>query len=225
MASISKLTRVPLREVWPHEAYDFTKWLEDNIDILNEELGLDLSSAESEQRAGSFSVDLIAEDASGKIAIIENQLAKSDHDHLGKLLTYLAVVGAETAVWIVAEPRQEHVSAIAWLNESSSGNFYIVKVEAVQIGSSDPAPLLTLIAGPSLEIREAGSKKRELSEVNKLRLEYWTNLIEIVKSKTKLHSNLSPTGGSWISTGVGISGLGLAYVVLQLLPSSNFILI
>ncbi len=120
---ISKLERVKLREVWKNEASDFTRWLEENIDILNEVLDITLSNPEREQAAGSFSVDLVAEDQSGNTVIIENQLEKSDHDHLGKVITYLTAFDAKAAVWIVAKPRPEHVKAIAWLNEASSGSF------------------------------------------------------------------------------------------------------
>ncbi|MBA3013900.1 MAG: DUF4268 domain-containing protein, partial [Desulfobulbaceae bacterium] len=130
---IGKLRRVPLRDVWKHEAIDFTKWLQDNIDVLSEVVDLNLSNPESEQAAGAFSVDLVAEDESGNPVIIENQLEKSDHDHLGKILTYLVAMAAKTAIWIVADPRPEHVSAITWLNESSSASFYLLKIEAIVI--------------------------------------------------------------------------------------------
>ena len=131
---IGKIARVPLREVWKHEALDFTRWLEENIDVLNEVLDLSLTAAEREQPAGDFNVDLVAEDEAGDPVVIESQLGKSDHGHLGKVLTYLAAVGAKRAIWIVADPRPEHVGAISWLNESSSGFFYLLKVEAIKIG-------------------------------------------------------------------------------------------
>jgi RecB family endonuclease NucS len=86
--NIERLERVPLREVWKHEAYDFSSWLAENLDVLNEHLEIPLVSAETEQAAGSFSVDLLAEDESGQQVVIENQLERSDHDHLGKVLTY-----------------------------------------------------------------------------------------------------------------------------------------
>ncbi len=124
---IGKIERVPLRDIWKHEAYDFTSWLQDNIDVLNDALGLSLSNPEREQTAGSFNVDLVAEDENGNPVIIENQLEKSDHNHLGKLITYLTAIGAKTAIWIVADPRPEHVSAISWLNESSSAQFLFIE--------------------------------------------------------------------------------------------------
>ncbi len=212
---IGKIQRLPLREVWKHEARDFTKWLQDNIEILNEVLDLSLSSAESERSAGDFSVDLVAEDESGNPVIIENQLEKSNHDHLGKLITYLVAIGARTAIWIVANPRPEHISAISWLNETSAADFYLLKVEAIQIGESQPAPLLTLIVGPSEESREAGTTKKELAERYGLRRQFWTALLERAKEKTRLHAAISPSQYHWIGAGAGKRGLSFNYVVRQ----------
>lgn len=113
MGEIGKLERVPLKEVWKHEALEFTKWLEENIDVLNDVLDINLSSVEREQSAGSFSVDLVAEDEAGDLVVIENQLGKSEHDHLGKLITYLTALEAKTAIWIVTDPRPEHVRAVS----------------------------------------------------------------------------------------------------------------
>jgi RecB family endonuclease NucS len=106
---IGKLERVPLRQVWEHEAYDFTQWLQENIAELNRTVGLTLVNVDREQAAGSFSIDLVAEDEGGGTVIIENQLEKSNHDHLGKLITYLAAVEAKAAIWLVSDPRPEHV--------------------------------------------------------------------------------------------------------------------
>ena len=153
---IGKITRVPLREVWPHEAKDFTTWLENNPDSLSEVTGIRLSNVEREKDAGDFSVDLVAEDEGGNPVIIENQLERSNHDHLGKILTYLTALGAKTAIWIVPEARPEHIKAISWLNESSAASFFLIKLEAIKIENSKSAPLLTLIVGPSKE----GQKRR-----------------------------------------------------------------
>ena len=132
--------------------------------MLNNAIDLSLSIIEREQAAGDFSVDLVAEDESGNPVIIENQLERSNHDHLGKLITYLTQIGAKAAIWIVADPRPEHISAISWLNESSSASFYLLKLEAVRIEDSPPAPLLTLIVGSSEESQEAGETKKEFTE-------------------------------------------------------------
>lgn len=212
---IGKIRRVPLREVWRHEALDFTRWLEENVDVLNEVLDFTLISAEREKSAGDLNVDLVAEDTSGGTVIIENQLAKSDHDHLGKIITYLAALEAKRAIWIVANPRPEHVGAITWLNESSSASFYLVKVEAIRIGESDPAPLLTLIVGPGEERKEIRETKEDLAEGKTIRREFWTGLLAAAKGKTKLHSAVSPAEDNWIGTGAGKTGLSYNYVMRQ----------
>ena len=211
---IGRIRRLGLREVWPHEARDFTTWLEENVDVLSEATDLNLSNVEREEAVGTFNVDLTAEDDSGRI-VIENQLGKSDHDHLGKLLTYLVGVEARKAIWIVADPRPEHVGTIAWLNESSSADFYLVKLEAIRIGSSEPAPLLTLIVGPSEATRDVGRTKQRMNERDRLRYRFFEGLLEFAKSKTRLHSNVSPGRHNWVGTGAGIAGLGFNYVVRQ----------
>lgn len=212
---IGKIKRVPLRTVWKHEAHDFTTWLEENIDVLNDELGLNLVSVDREQNAGTFSVDLVGEDEAGNVTIIENQLEKSNHDHLGKLITYLTALEAKKAIWIVSDPRPEHIKAITWLNESRSAAFYLVKVEAIRIEDSFPAPLLTLITGPSEEAMEAGDAKKELAGRHLLRKKFWTQLLEKAKGKTKLHSGISPGPHSYIGTGAGVSGLWFNYGIVK----------
>ena len=209
---IGKIERVALREVWKHEAHDFTRWLEDNIDVLNDVLDITLSNAEREQSAGSFNVDLVAEDLSGNTVIIENQLEKSNHDHLGKVITYLSSFDAKAAIWIVAKPRPEHVKAISWLNEASSASFYLLKVEAVIIGDSPPAPLFTVIVGPSQESREIGETKKEFAERHELRQRFWEGLLANAKLKTSLHTGVSAGPNNWVGTSAGKSGLSFTYV-------------
>lgn len=212
-SAIGKLQRVPLREVWKHEAYDFTQWLQENIDVLNNAIDLNLVNVDREKVAGSFSIDLVAEDEGGGTVIIENQLEKSNHDHLGKLITYLTAMAARAAIWIVSEPRPEHVAAIAWLNESSSADFYLVKVEAVRIGDSPAAPLLTVIVGPSQETKDVGHSKKELAERYDIRRNWWTQLV--ARPDAKSHAHITPGAYSWIGTSSGIRGLNLNYVVTQ----------
>lgn len=214
-AGIGKLERVSLREVWEHEAYDFTQWLQENIDVLNTALDLNLVNVDREQAAGSFSIDLVAEDEGGGTVIIENQLEKSNHDHLGKLITYLTGMSAKAAIWIVSEPRPEHVAAIAWLNESSSAAFYMVKVEAVRIADSPAAPLFTLIVGPSEETKNVGQAKKEIAERYGIRKRWWTQLIERSGQVNKLHAHITPGEYSWIGSSSGTRGLNLNYVVTQ----------
>jgi hypothetical protein len=212
---IGKIEHVSLREVWPHEAYDLTTWLEENVDVLNDALGLVLVSAERERTAGAFSVDLVALDESGRTVVIENQLERSDHDHLGKLITYTAMTDAAVAIWIVSEPRPEHVRAVSWLNDSAPADFYLVKIEGIRIGESPPAPLLTLIVRPSAEGRQAGEVKREIAEGAGIRRRFWTELLDRARLRTRLHGAISPTGDSWISATAGKGGLTFTYSVTQ----------
>jgi hypothetical protein len=215
MNNIGKIRRVPLREVWKHEARNFSSWLEDNIELLNELIGIELANPEREKSAGAFNVDILAEDDQGHSVVIENQLEKSDHDHLGKLITYVSAFQAKTAIWIVAEPRPEHIQAITWLNESLTTNFYLIKVEAIRIEESPAAPLLTLIVAPSEESKEVGITKKDIAEREILRHRFWTGLLKISATKTKLHSNIAPTKNHWIGTGAGKAGLSFNYIVRQ----------
>jgi hypothetical protein len=219
MTQIGKLQRVPLREVWKHEAYDFTQWLQQNIDVLNSALDITLVSVDREQAAGNFSIDLVAEDEGGGKIIIENQLEKSNHDHLGKLITYLTVLNAKAAIWIVSEPRPEHVAAISWLNDSSSASFYLLKVEAVKIGGSEPAPLLTVIVGPSEEKSEVAATNKQFKERHDLRHRWWERLVELPAAK--LHAHISPGSYSWIGTSSGVRGINLNYITTQDLSAAE----
>ena len=145
--------------------------------------------------------------------IIENQLEKSDHDHLGKLITYLTAYSAKSAIWINSYPRPEHVKAINWLNESTNASFYLFKLEAIQIGESERAPLLTLIAGKDQDKIE--SKNDNIPERDKIRYEFWEELLKSAKGKTDLHANISPQSSSYVSASAGKAGLYYQYDILM----------
>ncbi|NQT22731.1 MAG: DUF4268 domain-containing protein [Candidatus Omnitrophica bacterium] len=211
---VGKIERVPLREVWKKEAKDFTTWLFDNLEVLGEELEMDLSPDEKEKSVGSFSADITAEDISGNKVLIENQLEKTDHDHLGKILTYVSNLDAKVAVWVSSNPRPEHQTAIEWLNETGSGvRFYLVKIEAYRIGKSEPAAKFTVVTGPSEKTEIVGDEKKEMAERHRLRYDFWKSLLEKSKQKTKLHSNISPGTANWVGAGSGMRGLGFNYAV------------
>ncbi len=212
---VGKIERVPLREVWKHEAYDFTKWLGDNIEILSDAIGINLDNTEIEAAAGSFNVDIVAKDDFGNYVVIENQLEKSNHDHLGKLITYLTMWDAKTAIWIVEEPRAEHIKAVNLLNGLPDTSFYMLKIEAVRIGNSEPAPLLTEIVGPSEAVQRVGTIIKEYSKREKIYLEFWTQLFERLKSKTQLFSSMTPNKKSWVTTGAGISGINYGFALTK----------
>jgi len=209
---IGRMKKVPLKEVWKHEAKDFTSWLEKNIEVLGEEIDVDLTAIEKEKDVGTFSTDLLAEDRSGQKVVIENQLKKTDHDHLGKIITYISNLDAKIAIWISSNPRPEHLKAIDWLNETAADiKFYLVKIEAYKIDKSDPAAKFFVVSGPSEEAKKAGEEKQKTAKRHGLRFEFWQTLLEKIKKKTTLHSNISPNIWSWIGTGAGRAGLGFNY--------------
>lgn len=213
---IGKLEKVELRALWKHEEHGFSAWLTANLDGLSEALGFGLAEPQREVRVGAFEVDLVAEDSNANRVVIENQLEATDHDHLGKILTYLTNLEAKTAVWITKAPRPEHVKAVAWLNETTPDDisFFLVRLDAYRIGSSDPAPLFTVIVGPSAEAKAFGQQKKELAERHVLRLKFWEGLLAKAKEQgLLLHASRSPTKASWISAGAGRSGLTFNYVI------------
>lgn len=204
-----------LRDVWAKEAKDFTTWLANNIDILSEQLGLELTVLESEKSVGPFAADILAEDQVGHV-VIENQLERTDHDHLGKLITYLSNLDAKTAIWITSDPRPEHVRAIEYLNEVSPEDtkFYLVQIKAFKIGGSEPAPYFNIVAGPSNEVKSRGVIKKQFAEEDQKRLEFFRQLLDLSNSKTALFKNVSPAGyQSWLNAGAGKAGLAWAYVI------------
>jgi hypothetical protein len=212
---IGKIQRFQLREVWKHEERDFSSWLCENIDVLNEALGLELMAPERERSAGSFSVDLSGEDRDGDSYIIENQLERSDHDHLGKLVTYAAAFGAQTVIWIVADARPEHAAAVAWLNQSGVSSFYLVRAEAIRIGESAHALSLTQIIGPSAEIKAVGENKRELQSRHQERKAFWSALLPIANAALPIHKNRSPNDDTWLDAAAGARGMSYIYWINQ----------
>ena len=213
---IGRLEHVPLRELWRHEARDFTTWLAANLDLLSAVLGFPLALIQTEAATGTFSADILADAGSERTVVIENQLESTDHDHLGKLITYLSNLDASIAIWITSSPRPEHEQAIHWLNEWLPKNiaFYLITVEAVRIGDSNAAPLFAVVAGPSKAAREAGEVKKDLAERHVLRQEFWTQLLARAKERSNLHARISPGIDNWISAGAGRSGLSYNYLVL-----------
>ena len=212
---VGKLEKVDLRKVWIKEAKDFTTWLANNLDILSEQIGFAVLLVEREKSAGVFSADIFAEGPNGNSVVIENQLEQTDHDHLGKLITYLSNLEAKTAIWITSDPRAEHITAVNWLNEISPVDtaFFLVKVEAYRIGESEPAALFTTICAPSKEAKQIGEQKQHLAERHVKRLDFWKRLLERAIQKTTLHSNVSPSKENWIAAGAGKSGMGWSYAI------------
>ena len=144
---IGKLKKVPVSEMYESRGSNFTAWLQQNLDVLNEAAGIELSGVQDEETASA--VDIVARDPLGGAVVIENEPSQSGDEGLGKLLTSLASVRATTGVWIVADARPEHLTAVSWINEMSQAALYLLKVEAFRIDNSPPAPMMTLVSGPN----------------------------------------------------------------------------
>ena len=147
---IGFIETVNIRNVWPREDADFTPWLQSHIGELDKVLGLGLSNPEREVGAGNFRIDLVAETNFGDV-VIENQFGKTDHRHLGQLVTYLSHREVQRAIWIVEDGRPEHVKAIETLNDRGVGQIWMITLRAIRIGNSPAAPLFTVVAAPSEE--------------------------------------------------------------------------
>lgn len=199
MTQIGRLEKYPLRSVWEREASSFTPWLSENIEYISELLGFALNVDEVEKQVGRFSADIVAEDPNYGIVIIENQFEKSNHDHLGKILTYIANLNAKIGIWICEDPSQEHINVIDWLNEVSPKDvqFFLIKVEAVKIGESNPAPLFTILSKPE-ESKEIGRLKGKMADRHIKRMEFWSQFLEKCNERLPLYANRKTTKDNWI---------------------------
>ena len=165
-STVGSIKNVAIRNVWPTEHADFTPWLQAHISELDSVLGLGLTNPQREVGAGDFSIDLVAETNFGDV-VIENQFGRSDHRHLGQLVTYLAQREVERAIWIAEEARSEHVKAVETLNERGIGQIWMVTVRAITIGDSAPAPLFTVVAEPADDEKSIESTELTRSEVRR----------------------------------------------------------
>jgi len=209
---LGKLQEVDIRTVWPHEQYDFSKWLaeEENIRELGDTLNLSLTDVETEKFVGNYRCDILCKDElTGKMVLIENQLEPTNHDHLGKIITYASGLDAAVVVWIVSSARDEHASAIEWVNKHTDDeiSFFLLEVHAYKIGDSDPAPQFNIIEQPNDFVKtvKTVAKNNELNESQKQRLEFWTQFNDVVESKGKPFNKRKATTDHWYNVAIGSS--------------------
>jgi hypothetical protein len=195
--SFARLEEVDLRDAWEHEAYDFTPWLAENLAYLSETIDMPLELVQREVPVGEFSADLLLRNTNNDtFVLVENQLETSNHSHLGQLLTYLQGLGAKTVVWIAPRFRDEHVSAIRWLNDNTHADFafFAVTIKAVRIGGSPIAPLFEVIERPNQWDRSLHKVANdELTDLGEMRLAFWKFYLEMFKDELV---NGSPTAAS-----------------------------
>ncbi|MEF2619367.1 MAG: DUF4268 domain-containing protein [Clostridia bacterium] len=209
---IGKLKEVDIRELWKHEQYDFSEWLskKENIENLNEILGLTLIDISKETYVGAYRCDLFAKDeTTGIKVIIENQLEVSNHDHLGKIITYASGLDAKVVVWIVKEAREEHRSAIEWLNNNTNSNvnFFLIEIHAYKIGESDPAPMFQVVEQPNDFIKNNKSTNRDesMNKSQSQRIEFWNQFNNVVIERGKPFNIRKATTDHWYNVAIGTS--------------------
>lgn len=212
---LGKIKKVQLRKIWKNEAYDFTPWLAENLEQISETIGLELEFEAKEVSVGPFSADILAKDTgTDKFVVIENQLEKTNHDHLGKCITYASVLDASAVIWIASKFTDEHKKALDWLNDHTSDEigFYGIKVELWQIDNSQPAVRFNVVSEPNTAVRQATKRKEqgELTDTRKIQFEFWTKFKEELANSGKIRSLQTPRPQYWYDIALGKSGINLS---------------
>ncbi len=213
---LSKLERVPLREAWKHEANDFTPWLaeENNLNTLADALGLpDLELVATEHWVGEFKLDILCTSGDDQV-IIENQLEKTNHAHLGQLLTYAAGTGAKKVIWVAESFRPEHVAALEFLNQNTTEelSFFAVEVELWRIGDSPLAPKFEVVAKPNDWAklgREQTKAAANATPAKQRQLKLWTELVARLATFAPQINPQKPRPQHWLNNSIGRAGFGL----------------
>lgn len=217
--NLGKLKKVELREAWKHEAGNFTQWLAEaeNLRLLGDEIGFDIGLLQTEAAVGGYHVDILAEETgTGKKIIIENQLEITDHDHLGKLITYASGYDAKVIIWVVKDVRDEHRQAIDWLNERTNEDteFYLVQIELWQIGDSPYAPKFEIISKPNDWTKAVRSvDPSELTDTKVKQLEFWTQFKEYAKKNGTRLRMQKGYPQHWLNISIGNSYAHLSLTV------------
>jgi len=220
MSLLGKLKKIELREGWKHEANDFTRWLalEENLRLLSDEIGFDIKLVQTEAKVGSFNVDVLAEEeTTGHKIIIENQLEVTNHDHLGKLLTYASGYDARIIIWIVKDVREEHRQAIDWLNENTNEDigFYLLKLELWQIADSPFAPKFEMISKPNdwAKAVKSSAESATLTATKLKQLQFWDAFKSYGKqNNTSLRFQKSHPQ-HWTDASIGKSGCHISMTI------------
>lgn len=222
-ASLGRLHKVDLREAWSSESSDFTPWLaqEENLKLLGDAVGIELELESQEKEVGPFRADILCKDtANDTWVLIENQLEKTDHSHLGQLLTYAAGLNAVTIVWIAERFTEEHRAALDWLNERTDEkiNLFGLEIELWRIGDSPIAPKFNIISQPNgwpktVQQAAAASASGEISEHKQFQLSFWTAFKDYMETKSSFVRCQKPLPQHWTNRAIGRSGAHLGSIV------------
>jgi hypothetical protein len=219
--NLGRLTKVELREAWSSESSDFTPWLaqEDNLNLLGETIGIELELESQEKNVGPFRADILCKDtATDSWVLIENQLERTDHSHLGQLLTYAAGLNAVTIVWIAERFTEEHRATLDWLNERTDEkiNLFGLEIELWRIGESPIAPKFNIISQPndwSRTVQQAAAISGEVSPHKQLQLRFWTAFKQYMEASGSVVRCQKPSPQHWMNHAIGRAGVHLASIV------------
>ena len=210
---LGRLKKIELRELWKGEATDFTPWLslDENITLLSDTIGVELEVVDQEKSVGMYRADILCKDTlTDRYVLIENQLERTDHGHLGQLMTYAAGLDAVTIIWIAKIFSEEHRAAIDWFNSISDEkfNFFGIEIEVYKIGDSIPAPFFQIIAKPndwSKSIRKGTVSNVKITETKQLQLEYWEAMKKYFESSGTNLKSQKPQPQHWSNFALGKS--------------------
>jgi len=221
MSKLGRLKKINLRKHWEREDTHFTPWLaeEENITLLGEAIGMELEVQDREAKVGPFKADILCKNvADNSLVVIENQLEKTDHSHLGQLLTYAAGSNAVTLAWIVESFTEEHRAALDWLNRVTDEyiQFFGLEIELWKIGDSLPAPKFNIVVKPndwSKSVKEAAEASRaKLTTGQQLQVDYWRSFAEFISKRKTTFKPPKPYPSNWMGYGIGRAGANLITV-------------
>ncbi len=217
---LGKVEHVDLRKIWKHEAMDYTNWLAEpeNIQTLADAVGIDLEVTKTEANVGGFSADILAKESNtGKIVIIENQLETTNHDHLGKLITYASGLEANYIIWIFKKIREEHRRAVDWLNEITDEalNFFAIKMEVIRIDNSLPAPVFNIVCAPNdwQKAYRKSNSSQNLTDSNLIQLNFWEGFSQYIASRKSPFRQRKAQPQHWYDVSIGTSQAHVSFMV------------
>lgn len=214
---LGRLQKIDLRSQWKNEGLDFTPWLakEENIALLSETIGIELEVQSSEEFVGPFRADILCVDTTDNhYVLIENQLEKTDHIHLGQLMTYAAGLNAVTIIWIAQKFTEEHRAALDWLNSITDDtfNFFGIEIELYKIGNSVPAPMFNIVSKPNdwAKAVKKTANNQPITETKQLQQEYWQGLKDFVEENNAKFRMQKPLPQHWTNIALGKSNFYLS---------------
>jgi hypothetical protein len=217
---LGKLEKLDLRNYWKKEDTDFTPWLagEENIQLLGETIGIELEVQSQEEGVGPFRADILCLDtASNHYVLIENQLERTDHTHLGQLMTYAAGLDAVTIVWIAQRFTEEHRAALDWLNRITDDtfNFFGIEIELYRIGDSLPAPMFNIVSKPNdwAKSVKKSAATQNVTDTKLLQQQYWQGLKDFMEDNKSFVKMQSPQPQHWTNAALGRSNFHLSATV------------